>query len=290
MEALGFGAAAASYLAGMDPRRASAVRSRLEDWCRWCSENGVDLNDPGAAAVECYGRWLREALGRSRATQRAAMAQVCGAYRRGCADGSLPSDPTPQVRLPRMAGRSQGTYLTREQAAAFLDAASRERDRAAYPLCLLLLLSGPRISEALGLDVGDLRLSSDPPLASLRRKGDWTQAVRLPSRTAEALRGLLGDRAEGPAFRFRGKRYPYHRASAIVARCGEAAGADGITPHSLRRTFCTLSRDAGIPDRDIMASAGWSSPHMLDYYDMGRRAAKAAVGDALDGYISGLRR
>ena len=75
-----------------------------------------------------------------------------------------------------------------------------------------------------------------------------------------------------------------------MARCGEAAGADGITPHSLRRTFCTLSRDAGIPDRDIMASAGWSSPHMLDYYDMGRRAAKAAVGDALDSYISGLRR
>lgn len=58
-----------------------------------------------------------------------------------------------------------------------------------------------------------------------------------------------------------------------------------ISPHSLRRTFCTLSRDAGVPDRDIMAAGGWNSPQMLDYYDMSRRGLNGKAGDGLQDYL-----
>lgn len=58
-----------------------------------------------------------------------------------------------------------------------------------------------------------------------------------------------------------------------------------ISPHSLRRTFCTLSRDAGVPDRDIMAAGGWNSPQMLDYYDMARRGLNGKAGDGLQDYL-----
>lgn len=53
----------------------------------------------------------------------------------------------------------------------------------------------------------------------------------------------------------------------------------------LRRTFCTLSRDAGVPDRDIMAAGGWNSPQMLDYYDMSRRGLNGKAGDGLQDYL-----
>ena len=62
-------------------------------------------------------------------------------------------------------------------------------------------------------------------------------------------------------------------------------GVPSISPHSLRRTFCTLSRDAGVPDRDIMAAAGWNSPQMLDYYDMSRRGLNGKAGDGLQDYL-----
>lgn len=53
----------------------------------------------------------------------------------------------------------------------------------------------------------------------------------------------------------------------------------------MRRTFCTLSRDAGVPDRDIMAAGGWNSPQMLDYYDMSRRGLNGKAGDGLQDYL-----
>lgn len=67
---------------------------------------------------------------------------------------------------------------------------------------------------------------------------------------------------------------------------GESVGAGGITPHSLRRTFATLARDAGVADSEIMATGGWSSARMIDYYDMGRRGMRSGAGDALDAYLT----
>lgn len=74
-------------------------------------------------------------------------------------------------------------------------------------------------------------------------------------------------------------------ARAVVAGVAEEIGVPGITPHSLRRTFATLARDSGQPDRDIMASGGWHSPQMLDYYDMGRRAARSGAPEALERFL-----
>lgn len=71
----------------------------------------------------------------------------------------------------------------------------------------------------------------------------------------------------------------------IVSSVALRVGVPDISPHSLRRTFCTLSRDAGVPDRDIMAAGGWNSPQMLDYYDMSRRGLNGKAGDGLQDYL-----
>lgn len=36
-----------------------------------------------------------------------------------------------------------------------------------------------------------------------------------------------------------------------------------------------------------MATGGWSSTAMIDYYDMGRRGMRSGAGDALDAFLSG---
>lgn len=72
----------------------------------------------------------------------------------------------------------------------------------------------------------------------------------------------------------------------IVSSVALRVGVPDISPHSLRRTFCTLSRDAGVPDRDIMAAGGWNSPQMLDYYDMSRRGLNGKAGDGLQRFLN----
>ena len=285
MEEVGIHRAVDGYLAGLEPRTASAYRGRVSDWLKWCGENGLDPLGVERRHIEAYGRWLRERLGRSKNTVASALSVVCGLYGYACGEGLLDEDPGIGVRRPRVAGHSGGTYLDRGQATRFL-AAADGAGALECALCRLLLVSGLRVSEAIGLDVPDLSLG-DSPTARLRRKGDWRHEVALAGSTADALRALVGGRESGPVFRRRGRRLDYQAARSIVSGLAESVGAEGITPHSLRRSFCTLARDAGVDDRDIMALGGWSSVQMLDYYDMGRRSARPGAPDRIDPFISG---
>lgn len=123
--------------------------------------------------------------------------------------------------------------------------------------------------------------------ATQYRKGDWSQRVAIPSEASDALARLVGGRRCGAVFREdSGARLRQQTAVGIVSSVALRVGAPGISPHSLRRTFCTLSRDAGVPDRDIMAAGGWNSPQMLDYYDMARRGLDGRAGDGLQRFLN----
>ena len=85
---------------------------------------------------------------------------------------------------------------------------------------------------------------------------------------------------------FRSKRVTYPQLVSVVTSLGEKVGsARRITPHSLRRSFATTARSQRVPDREIMASGGWSTREMLDRYDMNRlaveNAASVAVAESL---------
>lgn len=285
MEAVGFDRAVAGYLMGLEPRTRKRYRSDVSRWLAWCRDNLVDPPRAELVHLEGYMRWLREARGISKASVRATASAIHGLYRYAAATGQIETDPFEHVRLPRVYGHSAGTCLDRGEAAAFLAAAMRRGpdDRA---LCLALLLCGLRVSEALALDVGDVSLGPAPTARIASRKGDWCQVVSLAPSVADAFAELASRRSSGPLLRRGGRRMTQGEARAVVAEVSAEVGVDGITPHSLRRTFATLARDSGQPDRDIMASGGWHSPRMLDYYDMGRRAARSGAPRGLEDYLS----
>lgn len=54
----------------------------------------------------------------------------------------------------------------------------------------------------------------------------------------------------------------------------------------LRATFVTLSLDAGLPARDIIASAGWVSPEMLGYYDRAHASIRRNASHGLADYLN----
>lgn len=83
----------------------------------------------------------------------------------------------------------------------------------------------------------------------------------------------------------RGGRLRADDARNTVRLIGAHVGRPDITPHSLRRTFCTLALDAGVAERDIMAACGWGTTAMVAYYDMANRAVTQQVGDGVAGLI-----
>jgi integrase len=282
MEEVGIDSVAAGYLVPYGGSTLVEYRRVVTQWLSWCSEQSIDPMAPTTAQVESWGRWLSEMRGMARSSVRRSLSVVCGLYRHATATGAIPADPCAGVRLPRVPGHSEGTCLDRGQAALALSIADGmgPDDRA---LVLLMLLSGLRVSEALGLDVGDW---DAPALRVASRKGGWSQLLAVPERTARTLDTLCSKRSAGALLRRSGRRMTRAQAASLVCGLGERVGAEGITPHSLRRTFATLARDAGVEDSEIMATGGWSSVRMINYYDMGRRGMRSGAGDALDAYLT----
>lgn len=277
----------AGFLAGLTPGTRAGYRSVVSRWLRWCSDNGVNALRATRAHIEVFAAYDGGMRPAAKNTVYRNLSVVCCLYRYLFEEGYIDSNPGEHVRRPRLYGHSDGTYLTRDQAMAFL-AEARHMDAQTDALCSLLLLTGARIGEALGLDVEDCHLDDGRPWVRFDRKGDWSQRVAIPSTAAKALRTHIGRRRHGPVFREpSGVRLREQSAVGIVSSVAMRIGVPGISPHSLRRTFCTLSRDAGVPDRDIMAAGGWNSPQTLDYYDMARRGLDGRAGDGLQDFLSG---
>lgn len=275
----------AGFLVGLTPGTRAQYRSVVSRWLRWCADNGIDMLRAKRTHIEAFAAYDGGMRPAAKSTVCRNLSVVCCLYRYLCEEGYIDSDPGEHVRRPRLYGHSDGTYLTRDQAVAFLSEA-RHMDAQTDALCSLLLLTGARIGEVLGLDVEDCHLDDGRPWVRFDRKGDWSQRVAVPSDAAKALARHLGRRKHGPVFRdSSGVRLRHQRAVGIVSSVALRIGVPSISPHSLRRTFCTLSRDAGVPDRDIMAAGGWNSPQMLDYYDMSRRGLNGKAGDGLQDYL-----
>lgn len=275
----------AGFLAGLSPGTRAGYRSVVSRWLRWCSDNGIDMLRAKRTHIEVFAAYGDDMRPAAKNTVYKNLSVVCCLYRYFCEEGYIDCDPGEHVRRPKMYGHSDGSYLTREQARLFLDEA-RGMDARTDALCSLLLLTGARVSEALGLDVEDCHLDDGRPWVRFDRKGDWSQRVAIPSEASEALARLIGGRRHGAVFREdSGARLRQQTAVGIVSSVALRVGVPDISPHSLRRTFCTLSRDAGVPDRDIMAAGGWNSPQMLNYYDMSRRGLNGKAGDGLQDYL-----
>lgn len=289
METLGFDRAVAGFLMGLEASTRSTYRRYVNGWLSWCRDNLIEPSSAELGHLEGYMRWLRDVRGLSKPSVRGIASSIYGLYRYAEAVGVIDADPFEHVRLPRVYGHSDGSYLDRSDAARFLDEA-RRRGGDERAICTVMLLCGLRVSEAVSLDVGDYDGGAKPSIRISSRKGDWCQTVTVPPLVVDAFKPLVDARTKGALIRWRGRRMTSGDARAIVSDVARSIGVDGITPHSLRRTFATLSRDAGASDRDIMASGGWHSQAMLDYYDMGRRGMSSSAPGLLDGYLSGADR
>ena len=200
-------------------------------------------------------------------------------------------NPLDDIRAARTGTHSAAIWLTRQQARTLEEACAGDslrdlRDRA---LIVLMLATGLRASEVLGLTVADLASVEGHRVAWVTGKGGARERVKLAPKAERAIRGWLDAAgiAEGPLFRrlYRlkaapgdatGVTIPYRAHTTALAYTGlkfllqerftEAGLSPLLTPHGLRHSFVTLALRGGAALTRVQAAARHKSPQTTMRY------------------------
>jgi integrase/recombinase XerD len=153
------------------------------------------------------------------------------------------------------------------------------RDRA---LLEFLYGTGARISEAVGLDVDELHLDSDP-VVMLSGKGGKQRIVPIGSYAKGALdaylvrarpvlcaaAGRTGRKSVPAVFlNARGGRLTRQGAWMVLHAAADRAGLDQVSPHTLRHSFATHLLDGGADIRVVQELLGHASVTTTQAYTL----------------------
>lgn len=205
------------------------------------------------------------------------------------AEGLIPDNPATLVRRPKQS-QLLPTALPVEDVTAIIDGPPAladdplgRRDRA---LLEVLYGSGLRVSEAIGLDLADLRWEGGELTLRVREgKGGKDRIVPLGSRGGAAIEAYLRVRERlGPSpdpqalfLSRRGVRLGDRSARELVyQRCLATGARARIGPHGLRHSFATHLLESGCDLRTIQKLLGHTSLSTTQRYthlDIGRISA-----------------
>jgi integrase/recombinase XerC len=192
-------------------------------------------------------------------------------FRWACREGDLEKNPARGLlspRVPRTLPRAMTLADTESLLAASAQEAVPERETALFEL---LYATGLRVSEAAGLDLEDVDLSSR--LARVLGKGSKERIVPFGEQAEDALRAYLpvraalrrgtgarGEDGEALFVNRRGGRLTTRSMARLLKRRLAAAGLpQDISPHALRHTFATHLLQAGADLRSIQELLGHAS-------------------------------
>jgi integrase/recombinase XerD len=190
------------------------------------------------------------------------------------AAGIVPANPARLVRraicgppIPRALSDGE-----RERLLSVLAMAQTVAERRDGVLVHLMLGSGLRLGNAVGLDVDDVDLATGR-LHLRRMKGGREDTAFVPSSVLEMLREHLAGRAGGPVFLGAGgERMGVRQVHRRLSEWGTRAGVPDLHPHRLRHSFGMRVYGAS---RDLLLTA-----RALCHRNVSSTAIYARVGDA----------
>jgi integrase/recombinase XerD len=286
---------------GLAANSRAAYRRDLRRYAAFLRERGLD--DPAAVGEETVQDYVRHLGSLTDDDGRAVLAPssiaralvAVRSFHGFCAaEGLLPTDPSEEVDAPRV---PQGIpkALDEEQVEALLGAVTGsgplpQRDRA---LLETLYATGIRISEAVGLELGDLDLEDG--LVRVLGKGDKERIVPMGRSARRVLGSYLGDgrlalrsarrRGVGDSdavfLNARGGRISRQACWSIVRNAGARVGLDAhLSPHVLRHSCATHMLDHGADLRVVQELLGHASISTTQVYTKVSPERLRAVYDA----------
>jgi integrase/recombinase XerD len=265
---------------GRSANTLAAYRRDLTAYCAWLDQRDRTVwSIAHSELVEFVGeRRASDAATSSIARQLAAIRML---HRYLSIEGERPDDPAAElegVRVPSGIPKP----LTEDQVNSLLDAVIgteplHYRDRA---LLELLYATGARISEAVGLSVGDINV--DDKLVMLYGKGAKERLVPFGGAAKTAIEEWFGrggrerlvpaqwqkrGDAEAVFLNTRGGRLTRQAAWLIVKKYGDRAGiSEQLSPHVLRHSCATHLLDHGADLRVVQEMLGHASISTTQIY------------------------
>jgi integrase/recombinase XerD len=257
--------------ARLAPSTVDSYRRDLEQVARW-------LGRPlGTATTEDLERYLADqrAAGLSGATIARRLASLRSFFGHHALLGTRRDNPAAELSPPRRVRRLPRT-LSPAEAERLIDAArgTTPRDLRDCALVELLYGAGLRVSEAIGLESGDVDL--DERLVRCTGKGGKDRVVPIGRQAAEALRRYLSrgrpylDRRHRPELFLNARGGPLTRAGAflILRRLAAKGGLDPerVHPHLLRHSFATHLIEGGADLRSVQEMLGHADLATTELY------------------------
>ena len=228
----------------------------------------LDLDDLDAPLIGAFLNHLEHDRGNSPRTRNARLGAIHSFYRFAALEHPEHAATIARVMAIPTKRHEQTTisYLNLDEIKALLAAPDRStwlgrRDRA---LLLLMIQTGVRVSELVGLRIGDVQLGTGAH-CRVTGKGRKKRSPTLTGETVAVLRQWLKERKgnpEDPLFPTRsGRQLSRYTVGALLSKHAATAatdcpslGAKQVTPHSLRHANAMLLR---AKDVDIATIALW---------------------------------
>jgi integrase/recombinase XerD len=273
---------------GDSPHTRRAYGGDLETYAGWLAGEGLAWDAVSADDLDRYREWLAERYARTTVNRR--LSVVRSLYAEAHRRRLVADDPSARLRGLRGRDERDGGALTRQEARDLMQAIRDDLHRPSRRLLArrdlalvgLLLRTGIRRSEVVGLRVGSLGVMQGHHVLTFQAKGAVLRTLKVPTDLhrdiaawleAAAAAGLVleDDDALFVEVRRGGHlpgRHPLtdRAVYAIVERRLRAAGLQRLGPHALRATFVTLALEGGAPLHLVQRAAGHADPRTTERY------------------------
>ena len=223
-------------------------------------------------AIRAYLQWL-DRQGEKRTSLARKLASVRSFFRYLVREGLMMHNPGEEIRAPKQP-KPLPRVLTKDEAKSLMTipdqrSSAWQRDRA---LLETLYSTGARVSELVGLNVGDLDWANG--LIRLRGKGRKERIVPIGDMAIDAIQRYRRNLPNAVArvgsdalfCNRRGGRLTARSVARIVARYSSDLVAGPVSPHTLRHSFATHLLDEGADLRSIQEMLGHASLNTTQKY------------------------
>ena len=214
-------------------------------------------------SVRAYLHWLDRKHEKSTSIARK-LATLRSFYRFLQREAIVVLNPAESIRTPKQP-KHLPRVLTKDAAAALMDFPAGQTGSSLRDSALLetLYSTGARVSELVGINLEDLRLSEG--LVHLRGKGRKERIVPIGSVALKAIHSYRASlkpptsnpQPSAPVFlNVRGGRLTTRSVARIVACYSNRLAGGSVSPHTLRHSFATHLLDEGADLRSIQEMLG----------------------------------
>ena len=230
------------------------------------TQRSLPIGDVTAESLRAYLHWL-DRKGEQASSLARKLACLRSFYRFHVREGTVAKNPAEAIRSPKLP-KTLPRVLTKDDANVLMEFPEGHtpltlRDRA---ILETLYSTGARVSEAVGLNLGDLNQSDG--LVHLRGKGRKERIVPIGDVALQAIqtyraslkRETADDRPATPLFlNHRGGRLTSRSVARLVSCYSSRLAGGAVSPHALRHSYATHLLDEGADLRSIQEMLGHAS-------------------------------